>query len=109
MSEVERDSEWERKLAEYAEFNRLDENQRVLKRQIEVGSQTDVASLDKFLNASVEYYHWCARHPEDNAANQQESDAVSYLKYQRISRGSYQNEKANFCLEEAETNKKFAE
>jgi hypothetical protein len=113
MSEQAGDREWQEIVANQAkaeEYRQLNEKQRVLREQIETGTETDAAHLDKFLEASATFYQWKTHHPASHhSANQREEDGVQFLRYQKLRRGTYQGEKTGFCLEMAQEKKEVAD
>jgi hypothetical protein len=106
MKEGEGSSEEQAILARQArhdEFARLLDNQSMLRTLIETGLNTTPSHLDAFLAASVAFAQFRTHHPmEHHSPNQRETDAERFLRYQKILRGSYQREKATYCMEEAQ-------
>ncbi len=109
MQEWEKISEEDQILARQTENekgSKLLETQTTLQQQLELGGRTDPAHLDKFLEASAAFYQWKTHHSvpgqePETTAYYSEAHAEQFLKLQKVRNGSYQNEKANYCLEEA--------
>jgi hypothetical protein len=79
------------------------ERRRRLREELETGVHTEATHLDALLEASMNYHQWKAHHPSEySPADRRESDGELFLKYRKILRGSYQQEKAGYCLEEAQ-------
>src|SRR6266480_1814723 len=104
------DKDFSKEATEAQEYGRLLDDTNVLRGQIENGISTDPQALDSYLVATTRFYHWSAQHPVRYPfPSTQEEDAESFLKYQKILDGTYQKEKAAFCIEEAQTHKETAE
>ena len=86
---------------EAAEFNRLGEKARLLRRQLEMGEHTDAPKLDQLLTSEVAYRQYRVDHPRlYYVPRLREKDGEQILKYQKILGGTYQKAKSEYCLEE---------
>jgi len=103
MAERE-DSFWDKETRDrWNDIDRLTADARQAEEQIENGSDTSAAQLDRFLAAEASYLHWSAQHAlptepwEGIETEEREEKGVQYLQIQKVLTGSYYKEKADYC------------
>src|SRR5947209_20002951 len=114
MSESSEYSEEEKSLGakqeKNAEFGRLIDIRQRARVAIEEEGQTDATHLDTYLEAEEALAQWQAHHPSSfSPPNEREKQGERFLRYQKLRRGTYQIEKAGFCMEEAQASKKVVD
>jgi hypothetical protein len=80
------------------------------------GVDTSAEQLDRHLRAEMQLYHWKAQHPRlpfsgtgENKPSAREENGIGYLKMQKLVSGSYHQEKAEYCAEQAQERLQKAE